>query len=98
MSDDQTAALMEAIERLEGKVDALAIQRSDREWYTLGDFAKAVGLSVDRVRKWCQSGRVEASKRQCGRSGYAEWQVSRAELDRYLDHGLRPGAAQAGSR
>lgn len=90
------ALVLERLDRIESKLDALVGREAVKEWYSTEEFAKAVGRSTERVRKWCQEGRVEASKRRCGYGPHPEWQISRAELERYRCHGLLP--AREGSR
>jgi len=84
------ALVLERLDRIESKLDALVGREAVKEWYTPEEFAKAVGRSSDSVRRWCLRGRIEASKRRSLCGPHQEWKISRAELDRYRSHGLLP--------
>lgn len=82
--------MRERFDRLEAMFERLASQRMTKEWYSLPEAAKLVGRSAERVRKWCQEGRIEAVKSDRGKCEHGEWRISAAEIDRWRNHGLRP--------
>lgn len=77
--------LAELVARLEAQDDSRR-----KEWYSVVEFATAVERKVYTVQEWCRLGRIQARKREHGRSKASEWEVSREELERYRNHGLRP--------
>ena len=80
--------LLEKLERIEAKLDALAQQRIVQEYYSTADMAEILGKSEFTVREWCRLGRINAEKRECGRGRTGEWQVSNDELERIKSYGL----------
>ena len=92
---DIAEALAEIAERmasLERRVEAIFVGQLDKEWYTTEEVAALAGRAPWTVREWCRHGRVQAVKRP----GCDKWVLSRAELDRLLNEGLRPTPADAG--
>lgn len=79
--------LLEKLERIEAKLDALAQQRIVQEYYSTAAVAEILGKSEFTVREWCRLGRINAEKRECGRGRTGEWQVSNDELERIKSHG-----------
>jgi hypothetical protein len=61
-----------------------------QEFYSTSDLAKILRKSEWTVREWCRLGRVNASKRRCGRGRAKEWMVSHEELTRIRSEGLLP--------
>ncbi len=86
MGNEQIAALLERLERIEGKLDRLADQRVAKEFYTTDEVAELLGRSGYTVREWCRKGQVKAEKAANGRG----WLVSHAELERLRNYGPRP--------
>ena len=80
--------LLEKLERIEAKLDALAQQRILQEYYSTGAVAEILGKSEFTVREWCRLGRINAEKRECGRGRSGEWQISNDELERIKSYGL----------
>jgi hypothetical protein len=61
-----------------------------KEFYTVIEFAKLVGLAQYTIRDHCLSGRLKAGKRACGRGNSLEWSIPHSELVRYQNEGLLP--------
>lgn len=80
------AGLAEILSRLPD-----AERANPKAWYTVNEFAEAVGRKPYTVREWCRFGRIEARKRDTGKGIKEEWEISREEMARYRDHGLRKG-------
>lgn len=82
--------ILNRLERIEAKLDSLPRQPTIRDYYSVAEFAERVEREEFTVREWCRLGRIKAEKRPCGRGNSQEWQISHAELLRYLSHGLLP--------
>jgi len=82
--------LLERLDRIEAKLDALVEQRPVQEYYSTADLARILGKAEWTVREWCRLGRVHAEKRRCGRGNSKEWTVSHEELQRIQSEGLLP--------
>jgi hypothetical protein len=63
---------------------------SRKEWYSVPEAAKELGKSVFTVREWCRLDRINAHKRESGRSAKREWMISHQELERIRNKGLLP--------
>ena len=61
-----------------------------REWYSVEEFAAAVGLAPFTCREHCRLGRLAASKKASGRGKHHAWVLSHDELLRYRQSGLLP--------
>lgn len=59
-----------------------------KEWYSVSEISGILGKAEFTVREWCRLGRVNASKRDCGRGKSQEWIVSLEELKRIQNEGL----------
>ena len=90
MNTADLAAVVERLDRIESALKELLNKESPREWYSTADVAKILGKAEFTVREWCRLGRVNASKRDCGRGLSHEWMVSHAELRRIQNEGLLP--------
>lgn len=88
---EQLAARLVLIEqKLDGLSDSPATPEPLRDYYSIAEFAEAVGKSQYTVREWCRLQRINAEKCDTGRGDAKSWKVSRDELQRYRDHGLLP--------
>ncbi len=81
--------LEQRLEQIEAILVEL-VQRQQREWYSVEEFARIVGRSVFTCREWCRLGRISASKKNSGRGAYTAWVISHSELQRYQREGLSP--------
>lgn len=90
LSPEQFAAIISRLDRLERLV---VDQRTIKDFYSVGEVAKLLGRAKFTVSEWCRLGRVEATKRLCGRSGASEWMIAHAEVERVKNEGLRPDPA-----
>jgi hypothetical protein len=82
--------LLERLDRIEAKLDALAEGRSEQQYYSTTDVARILDKAEWTVREWCRLGRVHAEKRPCGRGNSREWMLSHEELERIKSEGLLP--------
>lgn len=70
--------------------DKPATPSKPRESFSVEVAAKLIGKSDYTVRKWCNLGRINASKRSERRGGTALWGITADEITRYKDEGLLP--------
>ena len=82
--------VLERLERIEQRLDALLAKESPKDWYTPSELAVVLKKSEFTVREWCRLGRISAEKRKSGRGAHANWVVPHNELLRYQRHGLLP--------
>ena len=82
--------LEERLDRIESLLAELVSKGQIKDWYTTAEVGKILDKSDYTVREWARLGRIHASKRECGRGTASEWVISRAELDRIRNEGLRP--------
>lgn len=77
--------------RIESALDQLLRQHTLKEWYTTEEVASIVHKAPFTVREWCRLGRINATKRDCGRGSAKEWIISRDEVMRIQTEGLLMG-------
>ncbi len=82
--------MLNRLARIEAKLNFLARQPAEKEFYSVAEFAVRVERDDFTVREWCRLHRINANKRPCGRGNSREWKISHDELLRYLDNGLLP--------
>lgn len=87
---DLVDELLGRLVRIETALEQLLRQKTVKEWYTTEEVAEVVGKAPFTVREWCRHGRVNATKRDCGRGNSKEWIISREELMRIQTEGLLP--------
>ncbi len=61
-----------------------------REWFTIAETAELLSRAPFTVREWARLGRINACKRESGRSKSSEWMISREEIERIANDGLLP--------
>jgi hypothetical protein len=84
------AEVMERLERIEEAIRQLGAQKIQKDWYTPAEVGGIIKRATYTVREWCRYGRVNASKRNCGRGNTKEWMISADELKRIQNEGLLP--------
>ena len=67
-----------------------AAKVSNKEFYTVSEFAKLVDRAEYTVREWARLGRLRAEKTHGGRGRKAEWRFTQAEFNRFEAEGLFP--------
>jgi hypothetical protein len=93
---DVAQSLTEKVDQINTVVAQLARGNSsfglpdEQEFFTPAEVAKLLGKRPYTVRQWCNTGRVNAQKRLCGRGKLSEWKISRAEIVRIKSDGLLP--------
>lgn len=65
-------------------------QRTEKEAYSIEEFAGLIGRSKFTVAEKCREGRLNAMKTHTGRGGKPEWRISHDELVRYRVEGWLP--------
>ena len=78
------------MDRIEALLTSLVEQEQVRDFYSVEEFAAAVGKAEFTCREWCRLGRIRATKKHSGRGKYQAWAVSHEELLRYRKEGLLP--------
>jgi hypothetical protein len=78
------------LERIESLLRSILERGQAREWYSVEEFAEAVGKRPFTVREHCRHGRLNAEKKAGGRGHQPEWTISHDELLRFQRHGLLP--------
>ncbi len=81
--------LEDRLTRIETMLAVLVEGQQVRQWYSVEQFARAVGRSEFTCREWCRRGRILAEKKNSGRGAQAAWAISHDELLRYQREGLR---------
>jgi hypothetical protein len=81
--------LEERLSKIESLLSVLVESQQVRQWYSVEEFARAVGRSGFTCRQWCRRGRILAEKKNSGRGAHAAWAISHEELLRYQREGLR---------
>jgi hypothetical protein len=82
--------LAERLEKIETQLALLSQKQAIKEWYSTAEVAQILERAEFTVREWCRLGRVNASKRECGRGESKEWIISHPELERIKNEGLLP--------
>lgn len=90
MNNEELAALVDRLDRIEAVLELLVKQQTVKDWYSTSEVAEALGRAEYTVREWCRTGRVHATKRQYARGAYPEWLISHEELQRIKNEGLLP--------
>ena len=82
--------LTDRIGKMESMLTTLVQQKTVKDWYTTSEVAALLDKAEFTVREWCRNGRINASKRRCGRGNFREWIISHEELLRIQNEGLLP--------
>lgn len=83
--------LEDRLGRIETLLAALVEREQARDWYSVEEFARAVGKAEFTIREYCRLRRLNATKRHSGRGAHAAWAISHEELQRYQREGLLHG-------
>lgn len=81
---------LDTLEQRLGGLGENPTQNSDKEFYTVAEFAELVGRSIYTVRQWCRLYRIHAEKCDSGHGDSKSWKIPATELSRYRNHGLLP--------
>ena len=76
--------------RIESKLDEEQQPKITKEWFSIAEAAEILGRAPFTVREWARLGRINAAKRESGRSRASEWVVAREEIERIANEGLLP--------
>ena len=79
---------LEVLEQRLGEGSPADSDASQREFYTVAEFAELVGKSIYTVREWCRLYRINAEKCDSGHGDSKSWKIPVSELARYRNHGL----------
>ena len=83
--------LEDRLGRIETLLAALVERQQARDWYSVEEFARAVGKAEFTIREYCRLRRLNATKRHSGRGAHTAWAISHEELQRYQREGLLHG-------
>lgn len=84
--DAVLTTMADRLAALEERLKAIQVGQVEKEWYSTEEVAALMSRAPWTVREWCRHGRIKAVKRP----GTDRWVISRAELDRLMNHGLLP--------
>lgn len=93
---DRLGRLLDALEQIEARLRDGNLRPPTPEWYSVAEFAEAVGRTPLTVRRWCQDGRIQAQKKGSGRGPHRSWCIAHEELLRYQREGLRADEGKNG--
>jgi hypothetical protein len=82
--------LIERLDRMEAAIQLLVGRQAVKEWYTTAEVAQILGRAEYTVREYCRLGRLQATKKPCGRGKGGEWLISHQELERLRNFGPGP--------
>ena len=82
VNDELSDAALEKI--ITGVIAGLRDLAVPRAFYTPPQLAKLLELEVATVRRWCETGELEASNVAKTATGKKRWKVSQAALDEFL--------------
>lgn len=80
--------LEQRLEQIEAMLILLVERQQSRAWYSVEEFSRIVGRSEFTCREWARKGRIQARKKDSGRSAHTAWAISHDELQRYQREGL----------
>ena len=80
--------LDDRLARIESMLDDPRTHQITKEWFSIAEVADLLDRAPFTVREWARLGRINASKRDSGRSKASEWTVSREEVERIANEGL----------
>lgn len=87
---DAMHELIERLDRMEAAIQLLVGRQAVKEWYTTAEVAQILGRAEYTVREYCRLGRLQATKKPCGRGKGGEWLISHQELERLRNFGPGP--------
>lgn len=85
--------IRERLVRIEDALRWLYHQQSSnvrKDYYTITEFAAAVGRAEYTVREWARTGRIHGCKKFDGHGKHKSWVISHQELLRVQAEGLLP--------
>src|SRR5262249_925346 len=83
-------ALIQRLDRIEPRIEAMLLQQSVKEYYTVAEAAAILGRRPFTVRMWCLWRGIVARKADHGGGRSLDWLISHEEIERVRNEGLPP--------
>ena len=81
--------LMDMQQRILARLDRLVGASYPQDWFSPAEVARLVNRKPATIRAWCRTRKILARKRTTGRGDKLDWEISRDEVERLKNHGLR---------
>lgn len=81
--------ILDVQQRILARLDDMVQPSTLNDWYSPSEIALLVDRKPATIRSWCRTGKITARKRTTGRANKLDWEISRDELQRLKNHGLR---------
>lgn len=86
--------VIERLVRIEQVLQTIVAHKASKEWYSTAEAAEILGKAEFTIREHCRLGRIQASKRECGRGVSQEWMISHDEIERVRNEGYLPNLSR----